>query len=261
MSRWAARLMTYSFSVEHLKGTLNPADGLSRLPGTAVEVEDDESQLVAALSTRLMAVSHAELVDSVKSDRVMTMLAEQIPRRWPCRIGCVPVDLRPFYRCRDELSLMNGLVFKGERVVVPEGLRSRLVTLAHESHQGIIRTKQRLRAVYWWPGLDAAVEDAVRGCDACAVSDKSAKPRRAPLMPVPLPDAAWDKLGIDFIGPLQGPLHQRYAVVMIDYYSKWVEMAFTREPSSAAVIEFMDVVASREGFPKQVVTDWNAFHV
>ena len=95
----------------------------------------------------------------------------------------------------------------------------------------------------------------MKGCDACAVSDKSAKPRRAPLMPVPLPDAAWDKLGIDFIGPLQGPLHQRYAVVMIDYYSKWVEMAFTREPSSDAVIEFIDVVASREGFPKQVVTD------
>ena len=72
---------------------------------------------------------------------------------------------------------------------------------------------------------------------------------------MPLPDAAWDKLGIDFIGPMQGSLHQRYAVVMVDYYSKWVEMAFTKEPSSDAVIEFMNVVASREGFPRQVVTD------
>ena len=255
MSRWAARLMTYSFSVQHLKGTLNPADGLSRLPGPVMEVEDDESELVAALSARLEAVSHAELVDAVKSDPVMTMLADQLPRRWPCRISGVPDDLKSFYRCRDELSLMNGLIFKGERVVVPESLRSRLVALAHESHPGIIRTKQRLRAVYWWPGLDVAVENAVNECDACAASDKTAKPRRAPLEPVPLPDAAWDKLGIDFIGPMQGPLQQRYAVVMVDYYSKWVEMAFTKEPSSDAVIEFMDVVASREGFPKQVVTD------
>ena len=207
--------MTFSFSVQHLKGSLNPAGGLSRLPGPVMEVEDDESELVAALSARLEAVSHAELVDAVKSDPVMTMLADQLPRRWPCRISGVPNDLKSFYRCRDELSLMNGHIFKGERVVVPESLRSRLVALAHESHPGIIRTKQRLRAVYWWPGLDVAVENAVKECDACAASDKTAKPRRVPLEPVPLPDAAWDKLGIDFIGPMQGPLQQRYAVVMV----------------------------------------------
>ena len=148
MSRWAARLMTNSFSVQHQKGTLNPADGLSRLPGPAVEVEDDESQLVAAMVTRLEAVSHAELVDAAKSDPVLMMLPEQLPLRWPCRVADVPADLKPFYRCRDELSLMNGLIFKGERVVVPEILRSRLIALAHESHQGIIRAKQRLRAAY-----------------------------------------------------------------------------------------------------------------
>ena len=255
MSRWASRLMTYSFSVQHLKGVLNPADGLSRAPGPVVEVEDDESQLVASLSARLTAVSSAELTDAVASDPVLVKLSEQLTRRWPSRIGDVPPELRPFFRCRDELSLMGGLIFKGERVVIPECLRARLVSLAHESHPGIIRTKQRLRAVYWWPGLDAAVETAVKECDACALSDKTVKSRRAPLMPVPFPDAAWDKLGIDFIGPMQGPLHQRYAIVMVDYYSKWVEMAFTREPSSDAVIEFMEVVASREGLPKQIVTD------
>ena len=255
MSRWASRLMTYSFSVQHLKGTLNPADGLSRLPGPAVEVADDETELVASLSARLTAVSRDELTDAVRSDPVLNMLSQQLTKRWPDRIRDVPPELKPFHRCREELSQVGGLIFKGERVVVPENLRSRMVTLAHESHQGIIRTKQRLRAVYWWPGLDAAVETAVKECDACALSDKTAQPRRAPLMPVPLPDAAWDKLGIDFIGPMQGPLQQRYAIVMVDYYSKWVEMAFTKEPSSDAVIEFMNVVVSREGLPKQVVTD------
>ena len=120
MSRWAARLMTYSFSVQHLKGSRNPADGLSRLPGPAVEVEDDESQLVAVLSTRLKAVSEAELVEAVRSDPVMTMLAAQLPQPWPGRMRDVPSDLQPFYRCRDELSLLNGLIFKGERVVLPE---------------------------------------------------------------------------------------------------------------------------------------------
>ncbi|XP_043200186.1 uncharacterized protein K02A2.6-like [Amphibalanus amphitrite] len=119
----------------------------------------------------------------------------------------------------------------------------------------MVRTKQRLRGSYWWPGMDAMVESAVKTCDMCMTSDKSAKPRKAPLCPVPFPDRPWDKLGIDFIGPMQGPAQQQYAIVLVDYYSKWVEMAFVREPSSDAVVEFLSTVASREGFPRQLVSD------
>ncbi|KAF0311089.1 hypothetical protein FJT64_018049 [Amphibalanus amphitrite] len=61
MSRWAVRLMNYSFAVEHVKGQLNPSDGLSRLPGPEQEVEDDESELVACLADQTSAVSREEL--------------------------------------------------------------------------------------------------------------------------------------------------------------------------------------------------------
>ena len=198
MARWAVRLMNYSFAVEHVKGQLNPSDGLSRLPGPQQEVADDESDLVACLDDQVTAVSREEIAVAGREDAEVRTLMDQIPREWPRRFGDVSDVLKPYFRCRQELAIDGGLILRGERIVVPAVLRSRVLTLAHESHQGIVRTKQRLRALFWWPAMDAAVEAAIKECPACIAADKTAKTRFAPLNPVPLPAAAWDKVGIDY---------------------------------------------------------------
>ena len=91
----------------------------------------------------------------------------------PTALGAV---LRPYYRLRHELSVQNDLTFRGLRLVAPVALRRTLVDLAHEDHQGIVRTKQRLCEVYWWPGMDDLVNTQVKSCCLCQSSDKSAAP-------------------------------------------------------------------------------------
>ena len=54
---------------------------------------------------------------------------------------------------------------------------------------------------------------------------------------------------------MEAPRSQRYAVVLVDYFSKWVEVGFCSEPSSQAAIEFLEAIASREGYPREVVSD------
>ena len=256
ISRWASRLMVYSFSVEHVRGDGNPADALSRLPAPVSEVSDDESITVAAVTSHLQAVTREELVTASRSDPQVQQLAEQIPRQWPSRYRDCPEALKPFYRCREELGMVEDLVVRGERLLVPAILRPRLLAAAHEGHQGMVRTKQRMRQHFWWPGLDTAVEELVKTCEVCASSDKTAAPRKAPLHPVPLPDGPWEKLGIDFIGPMEGGgQRQRFAIVLVDYYSKWPEVGFCSSPSTEAAIEFMESVAAREGYPSQLVSD------
>ena len=255
MSRWAVRLMTYTFQVQHVQGKANQADGISRLPSSRQEAEDEEVHLVAALEELMPAVTSTEIAAAATEDEEMRLLMDQIPRHWPQSMKRVPEMLKPYFRCRQELSMSKGLTYRGERIIVPSSLRSRVLALAHDTHPGIVRTKQRLRALFWWPGMDAEVEAAIRDCPVCAASDKTAKTHRTPLIPVPLPDAAWDKIGLDFIGPLAGPSNQRYGIVLTDYFSKWPEVAFVREPSADAVVEFLRAVASREGWPREIVTD------
>ena len=67
-------------------------------------------------------------------------------------------DLRKYSNVFNELAVVDGLVLRGERIVVPQTLREAIGKIAHEGHQGIVRTKQLLRAHVWFPCMDTMVE-------------------------------------------------------------------------------------------------------
>ena len=99
-----------------------------------------------------------------------------------------------------------------------------MVALAHEDHQGMVRSKLRARELFWWPKMDGEVERAMKSCEVCAALDKMASAFSTPLQPVLLPESAWDKVGLDFIGRMQAPGQQCYAVVPIESGWKWVSV-------------------------------------
>ena len=57
-----------------------------------------------------------------------------------------------------ELVCIEQVALRGTRIVVPRNLRRRVLGLAHEGHQGIVKTKGRLRSKVWWPGIDKEAE-------------------------------------------------------------------------------------------------------
>lgn len=61
-------------------------------------------------------------------------------------------------------------------------------------------SEQRLRELYWWPGMDADVEAAVKSCVTCSQHDKTARTRAAPLQLVALPNAAWKRTCYGYSG-------------------------------------------------------------
>ncbi|KAI2648189.1 hypothetical protein H4Q32_018215 [Labeo rohita] len=135
-------------------------------------------------------------------------------------------------------------------------LRAQFIALAHDTHQGTVRTKQRLRELHWYPGMDAQVETAIKSCITCQSHAKTAVVRTPPLQPVPLPNGAWDKLAIDIVGPFDmAPTDCRFAVTLVDYFSKWPEIAFMPQITSLAVIQFLSMIFSREGDPQELVSD------
>ena len=63
---------------------------------------------------------------------------------------------------KDELCVLGYLVLRGDRLVIQQSMRDDILRLAHEGHQGIFKTKNRLRAKVWWPKMDAAAEKLCR---------------------------------------------------------------------------------------------------
>ncbi|KAL1270910.1 hypothetical protein QQF64_029926 [Cirrhinus molitorella] len=209
------------------------AECLSRLPLPALDEVylDAEPEFVAFLSPAMSPLTPAEVASASVSCAELSALRAQIARA-------------------------QDYVFRGSRLVVPVALRHTLVKLAHEGHQGIVRTKQHLRELYWWPGIDFLVKEHIQACQLCLSSDKTANTFAAPLQPVPFPSVPWDKVAIDVVGPFDTAVWDcRYALTLIDYHSKWHEVAFTTSITTHNVFTFLASVFSIYGNPHTIVSD------
>ncbi|KAK7881940.1 hypothetical protein WMY93_028114 [Mugilogobius chulae] len=259
IARWSARLLCFDYSVVYRPGSQNyTADCLSRLPlpMSADIASDTEPEMVAQISATLASLPVVEFDTACANCPELSALRAQIQKGWPATIKALNDTLVPYYKLKDELSTKDNYILRGSRLIAPLSLRHSLIALAHESHQGIVRTKQRLRDLYWWPGIDAQVLAAISSCVLCQSNDKTARTHPAPLHPVPLPDGPWRKLGLDIVGPFETATPDcRFAITLTDYYSKWPELAFSRTATTEDVVHFLSSVFSRHGDPENIVTD------
>lgn len=65
---------------------------------------------------------------------------------------------KPFKIIKDKLSVYEGAILRGNRIVVLFLLRRKILKLSHETHQGIEKTKQFLRSRFFWPGMDETID-------------------------------------------------------------------------------------------------------
>ena len=81
---------------------------------------------------------------------------------WP---SDTTVDLGPFRKRYTELSIVDGCVLWGTRVVIPSIFRQSLLQELHTSHLGMSRMKSLARS---WPRLDAQIEEVCHNCVECS---------------------------------------------------------------------------------------------
>lgn len=76
------------------------------------------------------------------------------------------------------------------------------------------------------------------------------------MQPVELPQGPFQKVAVDVVGPFDTATHDcRYAIMLLDYYSKWSEVAFTSSVTTATLVTFLTSVFAHEGNPAYIVTD------
>ena len=85
------------------------------------------------------------LAAETDKDEILVMLKSMIIKGWPDTRDSCPQILRKYWRYRDELSILDGLVLKGVRIVIPEQCKNEVLEKLHEGHFGIERTKLRAR--------------------------------------------------------------------------------------------------------------------
>ena len=149
-----------------------------------------------------------------------------------------------------ELSYIDGLVMRGNRIVIPKMLRKRILDICHEGHMGIVKTKQLLRSKVWFSGIDKSVESLVSSCLPCQLCTRETT--REPLMMTPLPKGLWLQVSADICGPF--PTGE-YVLVVLDAYSRYPEIEIVRTTNTATITLALERIFATHGIPEIVKTD------
>ena len=146
--------------------------------------------------------------------------------------------------------MVGRLVMRGMRIVIPVSLRKRVLKIAHEGHQGIVKTKDRLQSKVWWPNMNSMVERHCKKCLGCqAVTPIATIP---PVKTTTMPTKPWRDFAVDLMGPL--PTGESL-LVTVDYYSRWVEVDVVRGTSSNDIIRCLENHFTSHGIPETPRTD------
>ena len=246
MQRWALTLAAYDYQVEFRAGREHGnADMLSRLPVDQVKsVEVDVPEINSMIGN--LPVCADEIARETRVDRVLTKVMLCVMEGWPK--VCQDVDLQKYHQVREYLSVDQGCLVFGFRVVIPESLRDRMLEELHETHCGVVKMKAVARSFVWWPGLDKDVESWVRNCDACASYKDS--PPSAPLRPWPWAERPMQRVHVDF-GDFQGT----QLLVMVDVHSKWIEAVQMHSTTTSATVNVLRRFMASFGVIEELVSD------
>ena len=252
IQRMRLKLEPYTFKLIHTSGkAIGLADCLSRLPQDQTE-EDKcgriDEELMVCKSDTIAHPWHAKIEEATRTDKELQAVKQVIFHGWPENKCEVPDEVLPYWNVRDELSAYNGIVFKGERIVIPQSLRGELLQILHQSHTGIVKTKQRARERIYWPGLNAQIEDMVNKCSVCL--ETRPNQTKEPMTIHPIPALPWTKVGTDLF-----EFDKVNYLLMVDYYSNYIEVFPLPDTKATTVIKHMKMCIARYGIMETLMSD------
>ena len=252
IERWILRLQPYSFKVKYLPGEKNIADSLSCLLQEENQADSTVAHKVSDVFVRFVAVTSTpramttcEIEEASAEDEEFSELRNCIMR------GTWRNDqLKQYIPVASELCVIGKLILRGTRIVIPSQLRSRVLTLAHKGHPGIVSMKQRLQSKVWWPGVDKEAEKFCKTCFGCQLVSSPAHPE--PIKSTPLPQGPWQDFALDLLGPLPSG---DSVLVVVDYFSRYYEIDIMRSTTSEKIIESLERIFMIHGLPLSVTSD------
>ena len=247
IQRLVVRSFPYQpFDVHYRRGKEIPlVDALSRVCPTPVEEDGIQLPIVAVnLITSNIPVSSTEIEsihEESTKDPTLNLLRHYIHMGWPIDRRMLPHELHTFWNYREDLSMENGLITKGTRLLIPSTLRRKVLEQIHEGHLGIEKCMLKARDSVFWPGISNDIRETVEKCGICQASSRAAKPVGNVS---DVPPHTWHTLGSDLFY-----WNKIDYLVIGDYFSKYLIVRRLPNSSSHAVIKELGLVFTELGRP------------
>ena len=189
---------------------------------------------------------YAELQQNTANE--LHALSTMIQVGWPETKQQVPHSIRQYWNTRDELAVLDGVIYRGMRIVIPPSMRPAMLAVIHGTHLGIVKCKQRAREALYWPGMSAQIEEKVKDCTIC--HDYAPAQQKEPLIPSPISDLPWAMAASDIF-----TFESEQFLVLVYFYSKYIEVTNLKDLTSQETIQTLEEHLGRHGIPGRLITD------
>lgn len=290
--RWSLKLEEYNYKVIHKPGaTHKNADALSREPFipqdpenipiiaaiTAVTADEEIQDEIARFQMPQATLPETQVTDSlldlICSEQAMDEHCKMI-MAYLTKPESVARSMTPgLMETAKDCFIHEGLLMRGfnnnrvangrvtNQVILPLSMRSTILQIFHDSpitggHLGSDKVRGKIQTRFWWNRMYSDISNYVASCLICQQSKGNPKDNAGKLGTI---DAQYpfDIVGIDFIGPLPRTLRgHEYLVVVIDYYTKWVEAyPVVKANAEEIAMAFVYGFISRHGCPARLLSD------
>lgn len=264
LQRMLLRLQRYTFNLVFKPGKhLFVADTLSRAYEPASETGTDNATECRRECDEVCTVvrevglnasrdytdsQFVELQKQTELDEELVQLRKCIMRGWPSQKKDVDAMIKPYWNFKEDLTVAYGLIWKGDRIVIPKVLRREILKKIHMGHLGLEKCKLRAREIVFWPNINNELKNLIDNCQVCLSFRKQNSKQE--LIPHEVPERSWEKVGVDLF-----QLKGKDYLLLVDYFSKFVEIIALHTTTSENIIDCLKNIFMRQGIPKIVMSD------
>ena len=269
LARWGLAIQELDLNIKYRPGKTNlNVDSLSRCPVQDGEPNESISPVpavVAATNPSWVQAKDGEptLADLQRSDGALKETIDFLEKK------ILPEDekrAREIVLSQSQFQIKEGILYHVEkdrtlRIIPPQSLREKLF---HETHDGTFGAHLRdaknhsiLGKHYWWPGMRTDILKWCRACLTCATC-RTGRAYKPPLTPITVA-GPFDRVGVDIIKFPKSAAGNQYAVVFMDYLTKWPEVFAVPDQTALTIAKLLvEHVISRHGVPAELLSDRGA---
>ena len=189
------------------------------------------------------------IIDAARVDTETTLLTKAITSGWPSVKTKLPPELRAFWKFKSDLTVDNGLIFKGSAVFIPRPLRQEMLKRAHASHYNAVASWRGTRDCIFWPTLKGELTEFCENCESCSAYQPH-QPKE-PLMITTNATYPFQIVYQDFFS-----LNGRQYLVTVDVYSDFFEVDdFGNNTTADRLVQATQKHFARYGTPVELHSD------
>ncbi len=270
LARWGLALQEVDLSIHYRPGKRNAnADALSRSPIPPEGADHTPGSGVFGIMSALQVHQvpakdgEADLGARQRGDPELREIMDFV------QSGTLPEEekrARELVLAKTQYVVIDDILYhlqadKSLRVIPPKGDREKLF---HEAHDGAFgahlqdkKVHSELNKHHWWSGMRADIVRWCRGCLTC-LTRRAGRRVKAPLTPIPVA-GPFDRVGVDVIHFPKSYNGNQYAVVFMDYLTKWPEVYPTSDQTALTIATLLvEKIISRHGVPAELLSDRGA---